>query len=65
MISLDTKEYCHDCPNFEPEVQTVYYDNSVQHIIRCSNMAHCQAIEQHLKKSIKTEETIFDIKLAT
>lgn len=57
-ISLEVKDYCQECPNFEADVDSCVarsYDGSVHsciHYIYCVHRDKCEAIEQHLKEKI-------------
>lgn len=56
MISLDVKEYCHECPHFAavqqgPEVlyaseEEIYISEAV---ISCAHAAECEAIRRFLE----------------
>lgn len=51
MIKLDILDYCHTCPEFEPEKTEVYFDGDVLHLIMCSHKDKCNNIKKHLLNS--------------
>lgn len=60
MIRLEVKDICHNCPNFEPEVDklTLYGDDQVivnETIIFCGNRELCNHIREYLNKKEKGE----------
>lgn len=65
MIRLDVEQYCHECPDFEPDVQRPEKDilygsdpsgRSLQlvsmsdTIIRCKYRDRCRALSRYLEK---------------
>lgn len=54
MITLDVKEYCHDCSEFHPEVITFYGDSkAVVKDVVCTNRERCAAICNYICKAAK------------
>jgi len=54
MIKLDVDDYCHDCPEFEPELERLYiedinFDRHVDTRITCDNQHKCRHIMRYLK----------------
>lgn len=60
MISLYVKNYCHNCPEFEPDVEkdTIYSENYLmekrtthtQTYIYCKHKDRCESMIKFLKK---------------
>lgn len=58
MIKLDVFEYCHDCPEFEADVDInpiVLHDSNcvvcaTDTIIRCTNREKCRKIAKYMAK---------------
>lgn len=57
MIKLDVREFCHYCPDFEPEVDKVYDygDHPVAQIVSCENRNRCYLIYRHIVAESKKE----------
>lgn len=54
MITLDIKDYCHDCPMLDPGTDKIYADGKVMiNKIYCSNERLCEHIADHLKSHLK------------
>lgn len=61
MIEVDVKDYCHNCPSFDPvSVNNGYYSNSLLCIshnrIMCKNDDVCSEIMKYLKTVIEKEK---------
>ena len=54
MIKLEVKDYCQNCPGFEPSVtRNELYDNAhggMETIIRCKYRGRCESMVRYLKK---------------
>lgn len=58
MITLDVKEYCHNCDGFVPIVVTSYLHGNLDEInkvVRCENDRKCTAIARYIERSINGE----------
>lgn len=58
MITLDVKDYCHDCDGFIPMVVTSYLCGNldeINRVVRCENHKKCIAIERYIERSINGE----------
>lgn len=63
MIKLEVEEYCNECPEFEPDVESESYhyndDLKCQTIhyckktIRCTHAKRCKAMLRYLEKKAK------------
>ena len=62
MIRLMVSKHCHDCPQFNPEVDTLWEDNKPTHYITCFNKDICREIRRYLKEleEQKKEEGLND-----
>lgn len=56
MIILEVEDYCHDCPNFEADVEnpTFLYDGDMKlcssnTIVRCDNRRVCREIYSYFR----------------
>ena len=50
MIHLDVEPYCHDCSDFDPEVQRIYADGAVySQTVTCEHIRHCRAICEYIQ----------------
>jgi hypothetical protein len=54
-ISLEVQDYCHQCPDFEAEVDkerlfAVNGDVRISTTIRCKHSSRCRAIKKYLSK---------------
>lgn len=63
MIKLIVDDYCHDCPEFEPTVETQSYedffgDMIVNHEVKCKYAERCERIKEYLdnQKDGKNED---------
>lgn len=52
MITLDMEEYCHDCPNFEPEVLKDKWDE----VVFCKYHETCHRFMTYLKSRLAKEK---------
>lgn len=56
MVRLDIQEYCHECMDFQPDVERPVKmhngDEVIQSdtIVRCENRGRCAAIKRYLEK---------------
>lgn len=57
MIKLDIQDYCHNCPNFEPECTKFYSgDGNCTTSISCENKGVCANIKLYIDKQIAAKE---------
>lgn len=65
MIKLDVAEYCHDCPEFEPEVlnKNVFYDDDGEYCgmlgnmyVVCKHYKTCHRFMVYLKSQLAKEK---------
>ena len=56
MITLKVEDYCHNCPNFEPEAATIgithgFSDKMIyETYVYCKKHETCEKIYEHIKK---------------
>ncbi len=56
MITLDVEDYCHKCPEFNPEAEQLIADvwctgaEVVSTVVSCRHKHRCKAIADHIKK---------------
>lgn len=63
MIVLEVEDYCHDCPDFEADVQKADIwagiDEEIWNfgdtVIRCEYRERCRSIRRYLKKDMEKE----------
>ena len=53
-IKIEVEDYCQDCPEFEPDVETNtlfkgFSTAAVSHVIRCEKRERCASIERYLR----------------
>ena len=56
MIIVDVKEYCQECPDFDPDVEkpAMFYADDIRYkflkntIIRCKYRQRCDSIQKHI-----------------
>lgn len=48
MIRLMVRKMCHDCPQFNPEVDTIWEDDKPMHYVKCMNLDMCREIRRYL-----------------
>ena len=48
MIKLMVREMCSDCPQFSPEVDTVWENDKPIHYVKCMNVDMCREIRRYL-----------------
>lgn len=60
MISLDIKEYCHNCPDFEPEKVVVRTPLDVFTFVQCENKGKCMAIAKRIKEELVGKESTYE-----
>lgn len=60
MIKLDVEDYCHECPAFEPNVDTTsWYDPLTQEetirdtVILCRYRKRCASMMRYLTRKLK------------
>lgn len=61
MIELYVAEYCHNCPEFEPNGETLtvfedYIENTIVTHVCCEHRHRCESIVNYLKGEINYEE---------
>ena len=49
MIKLNVKDYCHDCPQFVADSETLWMNGENLTYVMCGNRKECQQIEQYLR----------------
>ena len=61
MIRLMVRKMCHDCPQFNPVVDTLWENNKPHHVITCINSDTCREIRRYLIEigSEKLKENLF------
>lgn len=71
MISLVVKDYCYDCPEFEPDVEKLHFVSSelamngiekevTQTHIGCTHSVRCAGMVEYLKEQAKkSKEDIY------
>lgn len=52
MISLDIQDYCHNCPDFEPEKVVVRSPLEVYTFVQCEHKGKCMAIAGRIRKEL-------------
>jgi hypothetical protein len=57
MIALRINDYCHSCPDFDAEVETLRHGGDCHTFVSCSHATKCERIKRHLEKSIKETGT--------
>ena len=62
MIKLMVRKMCHDCPQFYPEVDTIWENDKPTHIVKCTNQDMCREIRRYLTEigSEKLRENLFN-----
>lgn len=56
MIKLNVMDYCHNCPDFEPDVDKSYYiDGCPITLVRCEDRCRCEAMIEYLQKQSKED----------
>lgn len=50
MIRLMVAKKCHDCPQFNPMVDTIWENNKPTHYVSCYNSDICREIRRYLKE---------------
>lgn len=66
MIKLSVADYCHNCPNFEPEVDKAEYSTfeldfledrvHVETVVMCMHRDRCTCQMDYLKKQKRKED---------
>lgn len=56
MISLDIQEYCHNCPDFEPEKVVIKSFAEIFTFIQCENKGRCMAIAERIREELARKE---------
>lgn len=59
MIELDVKEYCQNCPDFEPhsiELVSGFKNIPIATKVVCVNRERCEMIEKFIRKELNTKE---------
>lgn len=68
MIELKTKGYCQNCPEFEPDVESIsvedlYGGYTVDQYVMCKHRCRCESIANFIRKEIQraaTDKTLKD-----
>ena len=62
MITLKVEEYCHECPAFEPDVDTSGWYNPLNQeemiretVILCRYRKRCASMMRYLKKQMRED----------
>ena len=54
MIELRVEDYCHDCPDFEPDCCKVYANGKIERVmVRCAYANRCRRITERLEKAVE------------
>lgn len=54
MIKIQVSDYCHNCQEFYPDLNSLFGDDGmVIHYITCDNKDKCRNIRLHLEKQMK------------
>lgn len=55
MIKLEIKDYCQDCPAFEPRVEKFsdYPQNTVTTTVYCASEKKCARLVQYLERKMR------------
>ena len=56
MIALNIKEYCRNCREFEPKLETAINAGKHIKVVCCDHRQRCAEIERYLKKELTTQE---------
>lgn len=58
MIKLEIKDYCQDCPAFEPRVEKFsdYPKNTVTTTVYCESEKRCARLVQYLERTMRKHE---------
>lgn len=57
MIRLDVNYICHGCPDFEPELRTLYSGSEpYEQRVVCANQRRCERIELRIRREIQKEK---------
>lgn len=56
MIKLDIQDYCHNCPDFEPEKVVIKTFSEVYTFVQCENKGRCLAIAGRIKEELAGKE---------
>ena len=57
MIQLNIKEYCHECPMFEPKMTTYQHATGSLKVITCDNTRMCSNLKNYLE-SVKEDNNV-------
>lgn len=57
MIKLDIQDYCHTCPNFEPEKVVISSLAEIFTFVQCEHKGRCINIAAHIKKELSEKES--------
>lgn len=55
MINLSIEKYCENCPNFQPEVERLFFGDEVTTVIHCADRNKCAEIETIVREAIEKE----------
>ena len=68
MIELKVEDYCHDCPDFEPDCCKVFANGKIERImVHCSYANRCRRITERLEKVVEgkyAEKAVNDDRVA-
>lgn len=56
MIKLDIQDYCHNCPDFEPEKVAIRSLLGIYMYVQCVNKGRCLAIAGRIKEELAGKE---------
>ena len=56
MITIKVEEYCHNCPDFSPDIERTYTDNGlIETRVLCLLAARCRRLRNKYQKQEKAE----------
>ena len=58
MITLNVEKYCHNCSEFEAQVDKLYTDRQVVTYVYCEHKNLCKRIHDYLLKNLKEQENV-------
>lgn len=59
LITLDVKEFCHECPSFHPEVTRLYGDDKlICQTITCNRKEECENLENIVRAMLNLKEQL-------
>ena len=59
MIKLQIEKYCHDCPEFEAQVDKAYFlhliDPEIHTVVTCRHRGKCECIRKYVEREERKE----------